>query len=138
MCKSQQGPRIVRNLFIWCPITQHRCKYTSKNRKSSLQQLFAQGHSLPYAAHAANMADLLRFWEEGKIRPRVSRTFPLERAQEAFAVQESGRSVGKVIIRVGEPDVPRPGVQRRPAGSVLHRQLYMYRQHPRELFRNFS
>ena len=42
----------------------------------------------------------------------LANVFPLERAHEAFAAQEAGRAVGKVIIRVGEPDVPRPRLQR--------------------------
>jgi NADPH2:quinone reductase len=52
------------------------------------------------AAHAANMADLLRFWEEGKIRPRVSRTFPLERAHEAIKALGDRSVMGKVVVTV--------------------------------------
>jgi NADPH2:quinone reductase len=53
------------------------------------------------AAHAANMGDLLRFWEEGKIRPRVSRTFPLERAHEAIQALGDRSVMGKVVVTVG-------------------------------------
>ena len=52
------------------------------------------------AAHAANMADLLRCWEEGKIRPRVSRTFPLERAHEAIKALGDRSVMGKVVVTV--------------------------------------
>jgi NADPH:quinone reductase-like Zn-dependent oxidoreductase len=45
-----------------------------------------------------------------KVRPVVAEVFPLERAGEAFAAQEGGRMVGKVVIRVGEPG--EPGVAR--------------------------
>ena len=52
------------------------------------------------AAHAANMADLFRFWGEGKIRPRVSRTFPLERAYEAIKALGDRSVMGKVVVTV--------------------------------------
>lgn len=52
------------------------------------------------AAHAANMADLLRFWEDGKIRPRVSQTFPLERAHEAIKALGDRSVMGKVVVTV--------------------------------------
>ena len=55
---------------------------------------------------------LARLVASGRVRPVLDSVFPLERAHEAFAVQEAGRSVGKVIIRVGEPDVPWPARQR--------------------------
>ncbi len=52
------------------------------------------------AAHAANMADLFRFWSEGRIRPRVSRTFPLERAHEAIQALGDRTVMGKVVVTV--------------------------------------
>jgi NADPH:quinone reductase-like Zn-dependent oxidoreductase len=61
---------------------------------------------------AEDYAELARLVATGRVKPVLASVFPLERAQEAFAVQEAGRSVGKVIIRVGDPDVPRPAVQR--------------------------
>ena len=54
------------------------------------------------AGHAANMADLLRFWTEGKIKPRISRTFPLERAHEAIKALGDRTAVGKVVVTVGD------------------------------------
>ena len=36
----------------------------------------------------------------GKVRPVIEKVFPLEQAAEAFASQESGGPVGKVVIRV--------------------------------------
>lgn len=61
---------------------------------------------------AEDYAELARLVATGRVKPVLASVFPLERAQEAFAVQEAGRSVGKVIIRVGEPGVPRPEMQR--------------------------
>ena len=52
------------------------------------------------AAHAANMADLFRFWSEGKIKPRISRTFPLERAHEAIKALGDRSVMGKVVVTV--------------------------------------
>jgi NADPH2:quinone reductase len=48
-------------------------------------------------------AVLGRLVAAGRIHPIVAEVFPLERAGEAFAAQEGGRAVGKVVIRVGEP-----------------------------------
>jgi NADPH:quinone reductase-like Zn-dependent oxidoreductase len=61
---------------------------------------------------AEDYAELARLVATGRVKPVLASVFPLERAQEAFAVQEAGHSVGKVIIRVGEPGVPRPEMQR--------------------------
>jgi NADPH2:quinone reductase len=52
------------------------------------------------ALHAANMADLMRFYAEGKIRPRISRTFPLERAHEAIAALGDRTAMGKIVVTV--------------------------------------
>lgn len=52
------------------------------------------------AAHVANMADLFQLWSEGKIRPRVSRTYPLEQADEAIAALGDRAVMGKVVVTV--------------------------------------
>lgn len=52
------------------------------------------------AGHAANMADLLRFYAENKIRPRISATFPLERAHEAIQALGDRTAMGKVVVTV--------------------------------------
>lgn len=49
-------------------------------------------------AHAANMAELMTFWKEGKIRPRVSRTYPLERAHEAIQALGDRKAMGKIVV----------------------------------------
>lgn len=53
-------------------------------------------------AHAANMADLMRFYAEGKIRPRVSRTFPLVHAAEAIRALGDRSALGKIVVTVDE------------------------------------
>ena len=52
------------------------------------------------ALHAANMADLMRFYAEGKIKPRVSQTFPLEQAHKAIAALGDRKAMGKVVVTV--------------------------------------
>lgn len=52
------------------------------------------------AGHKANMADLMTFWAEGKIKPRVSQTFPLERAHEAIQALSDRSVMGKVVVTV--------------------------------------
>ena len=60
---------------------------------------------------AEDYAVLARLVAAGRVKPVLASVFPLDRAHEAFAVQEAGRSVGKVIIRVGEPCLPYPAIQ---------------------------
>ena len=52
------------------------------------------------AGHRANMDDLFRFWTEGKIKPRISRTYPLERAHEAIQALGDRSVMGKVVVTV--------------------------------------
>lgn len=52
------------------------------------------------AAHAANMADLMGLYAQGKIRPRISRTYPLERAHEAIKALGDRAVMGKVVVTV--------------------------------------
>jgi len=47
------------------------------------------------AKHIATLFDLLK---AGKINPRVSATFPLERGGEAIALLESRAAIGKVVV----------------------------------------
>jgi NADPH:quinone reductase-like Zn-dependent oxidoreductase len=49
-------------------------------------------------ANAAHIATLFRLWEEGKIAPRVSRTWPLERGGEAIAHMAAREAVGKLVV----------------------------------------
>jgi NADPH2:quinone reductase len=50
--------------------------------------------------HAANMAELMQMYADGKIRPRVSRTFPLEKAGEAIRALGDRQALGKIVVTV--------------------------------------
>ncbi len=49
---------------------------------------------------AANMAELMRMYADGKIRPRVSRTFPLEKAADAIKALGDRQALGKVVVTI--------------------------------------
>jgi len=51
-------------------------------------------------AHAANMAELMQLYAEGKIKPRVSKTFPLEKAADAIKALGDRQALGKVVVTV--------------------------------------
>jgi NADPH2:quinone reductase len=50
-----------------------------------------------------NVGELLRLWKEGKLRPHVSSTYPLEQAAEAIRELADRKAMGKVVVAVG-PD----------------------------------
>ncbi|QBX36686.1 NADPH:quinone oxidoreductase family protein [Brevundimonas sp. S30B] len=52
------------------------------------------------AAHTANMADLFRLYAEGKIKPRVSRTYPFEQAGEAIKALGDRQAMGKIVVTI--------------------------------------
>jgi NADPH2:quinone reductase len=52
-------------------------------------------------ANAAHVATLFRLWDEGRIAPRVSETWPLERGGEAIAHMAARKAVGKLVVTVG-------------------------------------
>ena len=49
-------------------------------------------------ANAAHVAELFRLWEEGSISPRVSATYPLDRAGEAIAAMAARQAIGKLVV----------------------------------------
>ena len=51
-------------------------------------------------AHAENVAELMRLHAEGRIRPRISRTWPLDQAGEAIAALGDRKAVGKLVVTV--------------------------------------
>jgi NADPH:quinone reductase-like Zn-dependent oxidoreductase len=51
-------------------------------------------------ANAAHVETLFRLWGEGKIAPRVSRTWPLAEAGEAIAWMAARKAVGKLVVTV--------------------------------------
>jgi len=48
----------------------------------------------------ANVAELLSWWQAGKLHPHVSRTYPLERASEAIRELADRRAKGKVVVTI--------------------------------------
>lgn len=48
--------------------------------------------------HAENMKDLFALYAEGKVKPRISARFPLERAGDALAMMEARKVMGKVVV----------------------------------------
>ncbi len=53
-------------------------------------------------AHAANMAELMQLWKDGKIKPRVSRTYPLADAHDAIKALGDRTAMGKIVVTTDE------------------------------------
>ncbi len=51
-------------------------------------------------ANAAHVATLFRLWDEGRIAPKVSATWPLARGAEAIAHMAARRAVGKLVVTI--------------------------------------
>ena len=49
-------------------------------------------------ANAAHIRTLFRLWDEGRIAPKVSATWPLERGGEAIAHMAARKAVGKLVV----------------------------------------
>jgi len=49
-------------------------------------------------ANSAHVARLFLLWDEEKIRPRISETYPLERAGEAIAALRDRKAIGKLVV----------------------------------------
>ena len=50
--------------------------------------------------HRRNIEELMQWWREGKLRPHVSSTYPLERAGEAIRELADRKAKGKVVVTV--------------------------------------
>jgi len=50
--------------------------------------------------NAAHVAELFRLWDEGKIGPRVSATYPLERGGDAIAAMAARKVIGKLVVTI--------------------------------------
>ena len=48
--------------------------------------------------NAAHVEQLFRWWDEGGIAPKISATYPLERAGEAIAALRDRKAVGKLVV----------------------------------------
>jgi NADPH:quinone reductase-like Zn-dependent oxidoreductase len=42
--------------------------------------------------------ELLKLYEQGRIKPHIDRSFPFEQAAEAHGYIEAGQNVGKVVL----------------------------------------
>jgi NADPH2:quinone reductase len=51
-------------------------------------------------ANAAHVGQLFQLWDEGKIGPRVSATYPLERGGEAIAAMAARQVIGKLVVTI--------------------------------------
>lgn len=51
-------------------------------------------------ANAAHIATLFELWGAGKIAPRVTETFPLERGGEAIAKMAARGAIGKLVVEI--------------------------------------
>lgn len=50
------------------------------------------------AANAAHIQTLFQLWSEGKIAPKVSRTWPLAEGGEAIAHMAARKAIGKIVV----------------------------------------
>lgn len=50
------------------------------------------------AAHRAHVDTLFALWREGRIAPRISETFPLERGGDAIARMAARQVIGKLVV----------------------------------------
>ena len=51
-------------------------------------------------ANAANVQTLFRLWDEGRIGPKVSATYPLEHGGDAIAALAARQVIGKVVVEI--------------------------------------
>jgi NADPH2:quinone reductase len=49
-------------------------------------------------ANAANIAELMQLYREGRIKPLVSERYPLARAGEAIARLAARQAMGKIVV----------------------------------------
>lgn len=53
------------------------------------------------ARHQEHVATLFRLWQEGRIGPRVSETYPLAKGGDAIAKLAGRGAVGKLVVEIG-------------------------------------
>ncbi|MFM6854049.1 MAG: zinc-binding dehydrogenase, partial [Sphingopyxis sp.] len=51
-------------------------------------------------ANRAHIAQLFTWWDEGKINPRVTATYPLERGGDAIAALGNRMAAGKLVVTI--------------------------------------
>lgn len=52
----------------------------------------------------ADLAYLGQLADQGRLKPEIARTFPLEKAREAHELSERGHVRGKIVLEIGRPD----------------------------------
>jgi len=52
--------------------------------------------------HRAHIAQLLEWWRQGRIRPRIDRIYPLDQGGEAITRLASRSAIGKVVVQVAD------------------------------------
>ena len=52
--------------------------------------------------HRKNLEELMQLWRDGKLRPHVSATYPLDRAPEAIRELADRRAKGKVVVTIDQ------------------------------------
>ena len=50
--------------------------------------------------NADHVEQLFRWWEDGRIAPKISEIYPLKRAGEAIAALRDRRAVGKIVVQL--------------------------------------
>jgi NADPH2:quinone reductase len=53
--------------------------------------------------NAAHVEQLFRWWSEGRIAPKISATYPLERGGDAIALLRDRKAIGKLVITMEGP-----------------------------------
>ena len=48
--------------------------------------------------HAENVAELFDMYSKGQIKPRISASFPLEKAADALTMMQDRKVMGKVVV----------------------------------------
>jgi len=56
------------------------------------------------ALACAGFSELFRMYEQGQLKPFVSRTFPLERAAEALSLMMERKITGKLVLTTGRSE----------------------------------
>lgn len=52
--------------------------------------------------NADNIATLFEWWSEGKIQPKVTETFPLEKGGDAIAKLGDRKAIGKLVVKIAD------------------------------------
>ena len=80
-----------RGILPWIPV-QSIAGLFGRVKKAKFLMVRPEGSDLTYLGTLA---------DEGRLRPTISRTFPLERAREGHEASEVGHTRGKIVLEVG-------------------------------------